>query len=41
MPEEAPLHGVGHSNGALMHMLLGATRAMPYASTVAISFNNK
>ena len=41
VPDDAPLHGIGHSNGALMHLLLGAIAAQPYASTVIISFNNK
>ena len=41
VPKDAPLHGVGHSNGALMHLLLGAIAAVPYSSAIAISFNNK
>jgi len=41
VPEDAPLHGIGHSNGALMHLLIGAFYDRPVASNVAISFNNK
>ena len=40
-PVGAPLYGMGHSNGALMHLLLGAIAAVPYASVAAVSFNNK
>ncbi len=35
------MHGVGHSNGALLHALIGALLAPPNASNALISFNNK
>ena len=40
-PAAAPLHGIGHSNGALMHALIGAMCAPPNASNVLVSFNNR
>jgi hypothetical protein len=40
-PAGAPVHGVGHSNGALLHLLMGAMCAPPYASAALLSFNNR
>ena len=39
----APVHGVGHSNGALMHAIIGSLSDLPQinASNVLISFNNR
>lgn len=41
VPEERAVHGVGHSNGALLHALIGAMFAPANASNALISFNNK
>lgn len=41
VPEDRGVHGIGHSNGALLHLLIGATAAPPNASNVLLSFNNK
>ncbi|KAK9861435.1 hypothetical protein WJX84_010662 [Apatococcus fuscideae] len=41
VPQGLPLHGVGHSNGALLHLLIGCQLATPNQSNVIISFNNK
>lgn len=41
VPEDRPIHGVGHSNGALLHLLIGSIYAPASASNVLISFNNK
>ena len=41
VPEDRGVHGVGHSNGALLHLLIGATAAPPNISNVLLSFNNK
>jgi hypothetical protein len=41
VPEEKAVHGVGHSNGALLHALIGAMFAPPNSSNALISFNNK
>jgi len=40
-PENAPTFGVGHSNGALLHLLMGCYFDSPTTSNVIISFNNK
>lgn len=40
-PADVPLLGLGHSNGALMHLLIGTQEERPVASNVLISFNNK
>ena len=40
-PEGLPVHGVGHSNGALLHLLIGSLFSPQNASNVIISFNNK
>ena len=40
--EDLPVYGVGHSMGALMHMIIGSRYALPgRAANVLISFNNK
>lgn len=41
VPEDASVHGVGHSNGALMHLLIGSLHSTPVSSNVLISYNNK
>lgn len=41
VPEKAPVCGVGHSNGALLHLLIGSLYQAPAAANVVISFNNK
>lgn len=41
VPDNVPTHGVGHSNGALMHLLIGSFFNSPYDSNVLISYNNK
>jgi Protein of unknown function (DUF1350) len=41
VPEGVPVHGVGHSNGALMHLLIGSLAPKPVTSNVLISYNNK
>jgi hypothetical protein len=41
VPDDVPVHGVGHSNGALMHALIGCYYPQPVTSNVLISFNNK
>ena len=40
-PIAAPVHGVGHSNGALMHAMIGSLLNPNNASNVLISFNNR
>lgn len=40
-PEGARVHGVGHSNGALLHLLVGALCDPPNASNALISYNNR
>ena len=41
VPDDQPIHGIGHSNGALLHLLIGSIYAPASASNVLISFNNK
>ena len=41
VPDDRPVHGIGHSNGALLHLLIGSIYAPASASNVLISFNNK
>lgn len=41
MPDDVPVHGVGHSNGALMHALIACYNPEPVTSNVLMSFNNK
>lgn len=40
-PMDLPVYGVGHSMGALVHLLIGARYAVPRAGNVFLSFNNK
>lgn len=40
-PPGSPVVGVGHSNGALLHLLIGALCAPGNAANALISFNNK
>ena len=40
-PLECDVHGMGHSNGALLLTLIGCLRPSTYASNVLISFNNR
>ena len=40
-PQDVPVHGMGHSNGALLHLLIGSTQDVPNRSNILISFNNK
>ena len=41
VPDDRPVHGIGHSNGALLHLLIGSIYAPASASNILISFNNK
>jgi alpha-beta hydrolase superfamily lysophospholipase len=36
-----PVFGVGHSNGALLHLLIGSLYNAPTQGNAIISFNNK
>ncbi|CAI6007853.1 unnamed protein product [Closterium sp. NIES-65] len=40
-PMDLPVYGVGHSMGALVHLLIGARYAVERAGNVFLSFNNK
>ncbi len=40
-PDGAPVFGLGHSNGSLLHLLIGSFYPQPAASNILISFNNK
>ncbi|KAJ9509243.1 hypothetical protein QJQ45_001695 [Haematococcus lacustris] len=40
-PMDAPLLGLGHSNGSLMHLLIGSQHPDITAANVLMSFNNK
>lgn len=40
VPPGAATCGVGHSNGALLHLLIGALYERPVERNVVISFNN-
>ena len=40
-PPSAPLLGVGHSMGSLLHLLMGSYEEAPTESNVLISYNNK
>lgn len=40
-PQDVPLLGLGHSNGALMHLLIGTLEERPTATNILISYNNK
>jgi hypothetical protein len=41
VPDNVPTHGLGHSNGSLMHLLIGSFFQAPYSSNVLMSYNNK
>ena len=41
IPSDATIHGVGHSNGALLHLLIASMFKVPNVSNIIISFNNK
>lgn len=41
VPEGVGIHGLGHSNGALLHLLIGSLFAVPNTSNILLSFNNK
>lgn len=41
VPEDVPVHGVGHSNGSLMHLFINSMRPDSTASNVLMSYNNK
>jgi hypothetical protein len=41
VPEDIPIHGVGHSNGALMHLFIGSLFKEAVSSNVLMSYNNK
>ena len=41
VPRGLPVHGIGHSNGALLHLLIGSQGCSENASNVIISYNNK
>lgn len=41
VPKDVPVHGVGHSNGALMHLLISSLHQSTVASNVLMSYNNK
>jgi hypothetical protein len=41
VPEGVGVHGLGHSNGALLHLLIGSLFAVPNTSNILLSFNNK
>lgn len=40
-PDGVPVIGLGHSNGALLHLLIGAFFPGAAATNIVISFNNK
>jgi alpha-beta hydrolase superfamily lysophospholipase len=40
-PAGAPVVGVGHSNGALLHLLVGAVAPGHADANAVVSFNNK
>ena len=39
--EQLPVHGVGHSNGALLHLLIGSQFPVTNRSNILMSFNNQ
>lgn len=41
VPEGVPQCGLGHSNGALLHLLIGSLYDQPVTSNIVVSFNNK
>jgi len=40
-PQSVPIHGLGHSNGALIHAMIASLFAPDNVSNVLISFNNR
>lgn len=40
VPQKAPFFGVGHSNGALLHLLIGSLEPAATQANVIISYNN-
>ncbi|MEW5297033.1 MAG: hypothetical protein WDW36_000269 [Sanguina aurantia] len=40
-PEGLPIVGLGHSNGSLLHLLIGSTESTATTSNVLMSYNNK
>lgn len=40
-PEDKPVFGVGHSNGSLLHLLIGSQHPGTTQGNVVISYNNK
>ena len=40
-PKGAPVVGVGHSNGALLHLLIGAVAPGHADANILVSYNNK
>lgn len=40
VPAKAPVFGVGHSNGALLHLLIGSLEPNATVANVIISYNN-
>ncbi len=42
IPDDLPVYGIGHSMGALMHMIIGSRYSLPdRTANILISFNNK
>lgn len=41
VPEGVGIHGMGHSNGALLHLLIGSLFPVTNTSNIIISYNNK
>lgn len=41
VPPDVPVHGVGHSNGSLMHLFISSLQPGSVASNVLMSYNNK
>eukprot|EP00884_Botryococcus_braunii_P020024 jgi/Botrbrau1/6705/Bobra.0202s0041.3 len=41
VPEGVGIHGLGHSNGALLHLLIGSLFPVTNTSNIILSFNNK
>ncbi|KAK9806903.1 hypothetical protein WJX72_006952 [[Myrmecia] bisecta] len=41
VPEDVPVHGLGHSNGALLHLLIGSLFQPMNTSNIVIAFNNR
>ena len=41
VPDDVPIHGIGHSNGALLHLLIGSLFQPMNSSNIVIAFNNR